>query len=105
VNYFVDFYGQTAEGLPLPSAIAVDQIIAMLSTLPSGLTVLVCHPGDVDDLTTMYQMERREEVNVLCDSRVQAVIRKFGIELCSFEDWNRLKIAPICRQVLKAIWL
>jgi predicted glycoside hydrolase/deacetylase ChbG (UPF0249 family) len=91
VNYFVDFYGQTAEGLPLPSAIAVDQIIAMLSTLPSGLTVLVCHPGDVDDLTTMYQTERREEVNALCNSRVQAAVRNFGIELCSFEDLNRLK--------------
>jgi len=91
VNYFMDFYGQTAEGLPLPTAIAVDQIITMLSALPSGLTVLVCHPGDVDDLTTMYQMERREEVKVLCDSRIQAVIRKFGIELCSFEDWNRRK--------------
>jgi len=36
-------------------------------------------------------MERREEVKVLCDSRIQAVIRKFGIELCSFEDWNRRK--------------
>jgi chitin disaccharide deacetylase len=36
VNYFMQFYGQTAEGLPRPTAMAVDQIIAMLLALPSG---------------------------------------------------------------------
>ena len=63
-----------------------------LSTLPAGLSVIVCHPGDdVDDLNTMYRVERREELRVLCDPRLKAAITAFGIRLCSWDDWLYLK--------------
>lgn len=92
INYFTKFYGQTAEGLPLPTYISLERLIEILSTLPPGLTVLSCHPGYVDDLeTTMYRLERREELRVLCNPRVQAVIDALGIDLCSFNDWSDLK--------------
>ena len=91
INYFMKFYGQTTEGLPFPSGIGVDRLVQVLSTLPSGLTVLVCHPGDAMDLKTVYQTERLEELRVLCDQRVRAAINDFGIRLCSFEDWNGIR--------------
>ena len=91
INYFKKFYGQTAEGLPFPEGIGVNRLIHVLSTLPYGLTVLICHPGDAADLNTVYQMERREELKALCDPRVRAVIRDHGINLCSFDDWEHLK--------------
>jgi predicted glycoside hydrolase/deacetylase ChbG (UPF0249 family) len=91
VNYFTKFYGQTAEGLPLPAFISVDWLIDILSTLPNGLSVLICHPGYVNDLKTMYQMERAEELRVLCDPRLRAAISTLGIKLCSFGDWKYLK--------------
>ncbi|MEX0802236.1 MAG: ChbG/HpnK family deacetylase [Candidatus Binatia bacterium] len=92
VHYFTKFYGQTAEGLPLPTHISLDWLIEILSTLlPAGWTVLTCHPGYVDDIKTMYRQERSEELRVLCNPRIQAVIDALGIKLCSFNDWNYLK--------------
>jgi chitin disaccharide deacetylase len=91
INYFLKFYGQTTEGLPFPSGIGVDRLIQVLSTLPSGVTVLVCHPGDAADLKTVYQRERLEELKVLCDPRVRAALDDFGIQLCSFEDCDGIK--------------
>jgi chitin disaccharide deacetylase len=92
VQYSEKFYGQTTEGLPLPAHISLEQLIDMLTTLPAGLNVIVCHPGDgVDDLKTMYRAERREELRVLCDSRLKIAITTFGIRLCSWDDWLYLK--------------
>lgn len=90
IHYFTKFYGQTAEGLPLPEYISLDWMIEILSTrLPAGWNVITCHPGYADDLKTMYRLERREELKVLCDPRVQVTIDRLGIKLCSFDDWNR----------------
>lgn len=86
VRYSGDFYGQTAEGLPLPGVISVETLIAIMKALPAGVTELCCHPGLGDDLDTVYRRERAEEVNVLCDARVRAAIDSLGIRLCSFSD-------------------
>jgi predicted glycoside hydrolase/deacetylase ChbG (UPF0249 family) len=91
IHYFTKFYGQTPEGLPIPSYISLDRLIEIISTLPNGLTVITCHPGYADDLKTMYQTERRDELRVLCDPRVRATIDALGIKLCSFNDWHYLK--------------
>lgn len=93
VHYFTNFYGQTAQGLPLPTHISLDWMIEILTTrVPAGWTVLTCHPGYGDDLqTTMYRHERREELKVLCHPRVQAVIDSLGIKLRSFNDWSSVE--------------
>jgi predicted glycoside hydrolase/deacetylase ChbG (UPF0249 family) len=91
VNYFMGFYGQTDEGLPLLTHISLDWLIDTLSTLPQGLTVIPCHPGHVNDLKTMYQSERTEEVRVLCDPRLRAAIKTLSIKLCTFDDWKYLR--------------
>ena len=84
VRYCGDFYGQTAEGEPLPDAITVKRLLSILAALPPGLTELACHPGEGDDLETMYRAERAQEVKVLCNPRVRTAITTMGIELCSF---------------------
>jgi predicted glycoside hydrolase/deacetylase ChbG (UPF0249 family) len=91
VHYFTKFYGQTTDGLPLPAYISLERLIEIVSTLPNGLTVLTCHPGYAEDLKTMYRIERRNELQVLCDPRVRATIDALGIKLCSFNDWHYLK--------------
>ena len=91
VHYFAKFYGQTTEGLPLPTQISLERLIEDLSTLTDGLTVLICHPGDVDDLNTVYRKERAQELGVLCDPRLQDVIKALGIKLCSFNNWKHFK--------------
>lgn len=85
VCYRGSFYGQTAEGVPLPDVISVDGLIHILETLPPGYTELGCHPADGCDLDTMYRNERLEELRVLCDPRVRAAITTMGIELRSFK--------------------
>jgi len=95
LNYFTKFYGQTAEGLPFPSYISLEWLIEILTThVPSGWTVLTCHPGYVDEVNTMYRLERFEELKVLCNPQVKAVIEKLGIRLRSFQDWQFIHTAP-----------
>lgn len=86
IHYCGDFYGQTAEGSPLPDAISVDGLIKILGALPPGTTELGCHPGEGNDLDTMYSSERAEEVKVLCGPQVRATIVAMGIELRSFSN-------------------
>jgi len=84
VRYRGDFYGQTAEGAPLPDAISVEKLINILKTLPPGYTELGCHPGEGEDLDSIYCGERAAELRVLCDPRVRVAIKAIGIELRSF---------------------
>ena len=86
IQYRGDFYGQTGRGESYPAAITVDALAAVLAGLPAGTTELGCHPGYGDDLDSAYRQERAEEVRVLCDPRIAAVIRHEGIVLCSFHD-------------------
>lgn len=86
VRYCGDFYGQAADGSPLPDAITAQSLIRILEALPAGLTELCCHPGDAEELDTMYRSERAQEVKAICDRRVRATITEIGIELRSFGD-------------------
>jgi predicted glycoside hydrolase/deacetylase ChbG (UPF0249 family) len=86
VHYCGEFYGQTADGSPLPEALSVANLTRILAALPPGLTELACHPGAGDVPGTMYQAERAREVEVLCDPRAREAIEALGIGLRSFGD-------------------
>jgi predicted glycoside hydrolase/deacetylase ChbG (UPF0249 family) len=83
-RYCGKFYGQTAEGAPLPELISVAGLLEILQGLPDGVTEIGCHPADTIDLHTMYRGERLAELRVLCDRRIRATMDALGIELCSF---------------------
>jgi predicted glycoside hydrolase/deacetylase ChbG (UPF0249 family) len=84
ISYCGSFYGQSAEGVPLPHVISVRGLIRILETLPAGCTELGCHPAACCDLDTMYRYERLKELRVLCAPQVKAAIVAMGISLCSF---------------------
>jgi predicted glycoside hydrolase/deacetylase ChbG (UPF0249 family) len=87
VRYCGEFYGQTAEGEFLPDNISLDRLLEILAQLSPGLTELACHPGEGEDnLDTMYQSERAQEVNTLCSEQLTVAMREMGIQLCSFRD-------------------
>jgi predicted glycoside hydrolase/deacetylase ChbG (UPF0249 family) len=88
VRYCGEFYGQTADGLPLPEVITVNRLIDLIQDLPPGLTELGCHPGYAEDSNTTYHVERQLEVAVLCDARLRPALDSLGIELCSFSSAN-----------------
>lgn len=83
IRYCGRFYGQTADGQPLPGVISVDGLIRILRALPPGIVELACHPG-YGDIRTMYCDERAQEVAVLCDPRVRAALPGLGVVLASF---------------------
>jgi predicted glycoside hydrolase/deacetylase ChbG (UPF0249 family) len=84
-----NFYGQTDDGSPLPEIVSAAGLLAILRSLPAGITELSCHPGEGDDLNTMYSAERSREVEVLCDPRVRAALPELGIVLWSFKDLRK----------------
>jgi|SRR5215813_1197109 len=87
VQYCGYFYGQTAEGSPLPKFISVEGLLNILWQLPPGIMELGCHPGIGDELPdTPYRSERSKEVEVLCDPQIRTAIMDMGIELCSFSS-------------------
>jgi predicted glycoside hydrolase/deacetylase ChbG (UPF0249 family) len=86
IRYCGRFYAQTARGLPLPEAITVESLIAILTDLPPGLTELGCHPGRGSGAESPYGRERSTEVDVLSDSTVRTHLGVQRIELRSFYD-------------------
>ena len=93
VGHCGDFYGQTLEGNPFPDGISVERLVRIIETLHNGCTELGCHPGEGDDLTTMYRRERSQEVQVLCDPRVREAVRTAGVQLCSFRALRATMVA------------
>jgi chitin disaccharide deacetylase len=89
IRYCGEFYGQTAEGEPLPGNICVDRLVAIIAGLPAGTTELACHPGLDGGLAGMYRLERSEEVRALCDARVRTALVRCNVGLSRFSrgEW------------------
>jgi predicted glycoside hydrolase/deacetylase ChbG (UPF0249 family) len=84
VRYCGDFYGQAKGNEPFPEGISLAGLLRTLEGLPPGVTELGCHPGDGQDLDSMYRTERAEEVMVLCAPRIRSFLEAEGIQLRSF---------------------
>jgi len=71
--------------------VGVDQLLALLEELVkrSGVTELMCHPGEADEALVKrsgYARERPTELATLTDPRVRAAVKKLGITLATFAD-------------------
>jgi predicted glycoside hydrolase/deacetylase ChbG (UPF0249 family) len=88
IHHRGDFYGQTAEGEPLPDTVSAQHLVRIVGELAAGWTELACHPGYADDLETDYCEPRRLEIEALCDPSVRHALSVHGIELRSFADYR-----------------
>jgi predicted glycoside hydrolase/deacetylase ChbG (UPF0249 family) len=84
ITYRGDFYGQSGRGDPYPEGITVDALLALIESVPPGVTELGCHPAAEPELESSYSVERPRELAALCDPRVAALVAAERIELCSF---------------------
>jgi predicted glycoside hydrolase/deacetylase ChbG (UPF0249 family) len=84
VRYCGEFYGQDADGSPIPGSLTPTHLVGLLSRLPRGVTELCCHPGEEEELDTMYCRERVEEVRTLCNPEVSEAVGRLAIKLTSF---------------------
>jgi predicted glycoside hydrolase/deacetylase ChbG (UPF0249 family) len=86
ISYCGDFYGQSQDGSSMPDAISTESLIRLLDRLPPGITELACHPGQEDDLDSVYALERRTELRALCDPVVRDALNRSGIALIAFNQ-------------------
>jgi predicted glycoside hydrolase/deacetylase ChbG (UPF0249 family) len=65
-----------------------ENLVALLGTLPDGITELMCHPGYADDALSVssYCAQRQGELRALCDSRVKAALSTAGVCLIGYRD-------------------
>ena len=89
VRYCSGFYGQTTEGLSRPEWIAPDALVQVITTLPSGISEMACHPAREIDIDTSYAAERLVELESLCAPQVLAAPTAAGVTLWSFHDLAR----------------
>ena len=86
VRYCGDLYGHDEHGDPIPEAITANALIEIIRGLEPGVTELACHPGIGSDTGSPYDLEREQEVEVLCDPRVAEAVRSEAVALRSFSD-------------------
>jgi predicted glycoside hydrolase/deacetylase ChbG (UPF0249 family) len=86
IVYRGDFYGQWGRGEPYPEGISLQSLLAVIDSLPAGVTELGCHPSAEPELESSYARERPLELAVLCDPRATTAVTAHEIELCSFAD-------------------
>jgi chitin disaccharide deacetylase len=84
VRFEGGFYGQSGEGAAHPEWIAVERLVELIESLPSGWTELGCHPGRNAAELSSYGREREAEIETLCDPRVRAAIESQAIVLRPF---------------------
>jgi chitin disaccharide deacetylase len=89
IRYEGALYAQTEKGEHVAGAGGVEQLLEVISALQPGVTELACHPGEGDEIDSVYGVERQAELAILCDRRVREAIARSGIRLCSFADLTR----------------
>jgi predicted glycoside hydrolase/deacetylase ChbG (UPF0249 family) len=85
-RYRGQFYGQTEDGRPHPSAITQQGLATILGDLGSGFWELACHPAAGPLAESMYSKERVQELATLTSPHVRRAAEEAGIRLLSFEE-------------------
>jgi predicted glycoside hydrolase/deacetylase ChbG (UPF0249 family) len=86
VRYCGAFYGQGHGGVPLPGAVTVERLCAIVQDLAEGATELCCHPASAYDASMSYGPERVAELEALCDERVREAVDRAGVRLGTFRE-------------------
>lgn len=86
IEYRGEFHGQTATGEPLPPALTVEALAAVLRSLAPGTSEISCHPASKVDFESVYSAERPVELDVLCSGEIRRVLEAEDIRLVSFDQ-------------------
>jgi predicted glycoside hydrolase/deacetylase ChbG (UPF0249 family) len=80
-DFFLDeFYGD---------GVSLERLRVMIENLPEGTSELMCHPGYADEeliAGSSYAREREEELRILCDPSLPALLRERGVSLIGFHQ-------------------
>jgi chitin disaccharide deacetylase len=81
VRYCGAFYGHDGDGATIPGAVEVQNLLAIVDGLGSGVHELCCHPAAAVDFAGAYGEPRLTELRTLCDPRVRAGLARRGVRL------------------------
>jgi predicted glycoside hydrolase/deacetylase ChbG (UPF0249 family) len=89
VAYVGGFYGQWEWRVTDLDHVGVAALEAILRTeIAAEWTELGCHPGYRSPaFSSVYAIEREEEMRTLTDPRIAATLAELGIALCSYADY------------------
>jgi chitin disaccharide deacetylase len=77
-------------GFQLTGAFRAKELVALIRSLPEGLTEFMCHPGHCTDelraAPTRLKESRRRELDALTSVEVREALKEKGIELTSFRS-------------------
>lgn len=77
-------------GFQLTGYLRTNELVALLRTLPEGLTEFMCHPGYCTDelraTPTRLKESRERELQALTAPEVRATLQEIGIELVQYRD-------------------
>jgi chitin disaccharide deacetylase len=82
----INFYGRTKQGAIMGKGLSLERMLEMIAELPPGITEIGVHPGLGGDTGSIYDAERQQEVEILCDPRVREVLVREGVALRTFGD-------------------
>jgi chitin disaccharide deacetylase len=80
-RYCGAFYGHGRDGAVIPGALGVENLLAIVDGLGSGVHELCCHPAAALDFGGAYREPRLTELRTLCDPRVRAGVEERGVRL------------------------
>ena len=86
IEYRGEYHGQTTTGDPLPTALTVEALAAILRSLAPGTSELGCHPALEVDFESVYGAERLVELHVLRSAEIRNVLEVEDIRLVSFDQ-------------------
>ncbi len=77
-------------GFQLTGYLRTNELVALMRTLPDGLTEFMCHPGYCTDelraAPTRLKKSRERELQALTAPEVRATLRQIGIQLVRYRD-------------------
>ena len=77
-------------GFQLTGYLRTNELVALLRTLPEGLTEFMCHPGyctnELRATNTRLKESRERELQALTAPEVRATLQQIGIELLRYRD-------------------
>jgi chitin disaccharide deacetylase len=87
VRHIAKFYGQW-DGETHLESVSPDALTHIVATeVEDGFNELCCHPGYANGgLASSYLLERRAELETLCDPAVAALLREQEIDLVTFRE-------------------
>ncbi len=74
------FYGE---------ALSMENLSEIISTIPEGISELMCHPGYADReliVSSSYTTAREQELWILTSVEIKAIVEKNGVLLARFSD-------------------